>query len=155
MKFLYRFLLALFFLVWLGGMYLVFTTTQDINRAAKMTVWLAQYVVNPYFIVLFVGGLAAILVIFWLPIWLKAYRQKQLYKRLKKEGVWASVPIIYIVDTRLTVNNNPRVAISVRILNKVATFELTVSRVQIPRVGDLIEIFYDPKDPGLAVPAEY
>jgi len=128
MKFLYRFLLALFFLVWLGGMYLVFTTTQDLNHAAKMSVWLAQYVANPYFIVLFVGGLIAIMVIFWLPIWLKAYRQKRLYKRLKKEGVWASVPI---------------------------TFELTVSRVQIPRVGDLIDIFYDPKDPTLVVPAEY
>jgi hypothetical protein len=53
------------------------------------------------------------------------------------------------------VNKNPQIAISVRILNKVATFEVTVSRVQIPRVGDLIEIFYDPKDPRLAVPAEY
>jgi hypothetical protein len=105
--------------------------------------------------VLFVGGLVAILVIFWLPIWLKAYRQKRLYKRLKKEGVWASVPIVHIVDTRLTVNKNPHIAISVRILNKVATFEVTVSRVQIPRVGDLIEIFYDPKDPRLAVPVEY
>ncbi len=153
MKFLYRFLVVLFFLVWLGGMYLVFTTTQDINRVGKMTVWLAQYVANPYFIVLFSGGLVAIMVIFWLPIWLKAYRQKRLYKRLKKEGVWATVPIIHIVDTRLTVNKNPRIAISVRILNKLATFELMVSRVQIPRVGDLIEILYDPNDPRLAVPA--
>ncbi len=153
MKFLYRFLLALFFLVWLGGMYLVFTTTQDINRAAKMTVWLAQYLANPYFIVLFLGGLVAIMVIFWLPIWINAYRQKRLYKRLKKVGVWANVPIIRIVDTRLTVNNNPRIGITVRILNKLASFELTVSRVNIPRLGDLIEILYDPNDPRLAVPA--
>ena len=153
MRFLYRFLLVLFFLVWLGGMYLVFTTTQDINRAAKMTVWLTQYVANLYFIVLFLGGLVAIMVIFWLPTWLKAYRQQRLYKRLKKEGVWANVPIIHIVDTQLTVNKNPRICISVRILNKVASFELTVSRVHIPRVGDLIEILYDPNDPRLAVPA--
>jgi uncharacterized SAM-binding protein YcdF (DUF218 family) len=153
MKFLYRFLVVLFFLVWLGGMYLVFTTTQDINRAAKMTVWLGQYVANPYFIVLFLGGLVAILVIFWLPTWLKAYRQQRLYKRLKKEGVWAQVPIIHIVDTQLTVNKNPRICISVPVLNHVTSFELTVSRVHIPLVGDLIEILYDPNDPRLAVPA--
>ncbi|MFM6954681.1 MAG: hypothetical protein ACKOWL_06815 [Sphingobacteriaceae bacterium] len=152
MKFLYRFLLVFFFLVWLGGMYLVFTTTQDGHRAVSITKWLARYAANPYFIVLFIGGIASIMIIFWWPTWTQAYRQNRLYKRLKKEGVVATVPIIHIFDTRVTVNKNPRIAISVRILDREAEFEVTVSRLSIPQVGDLIEVLYDPKNPTLAVP---
>lgn len=155
MKILYRCVLFFFFLLWLAAMYLVFTTTQDSARALRMTQWLAQYAINPYFILLFIVGLASLMLAFWWPTWLRTYRQNRLANRLKTEGVLAKVPIIQLVDTRVTVNKNPLIRVTVSILDKEAEFELSVSRIHIPQVGDWIEVRYDPQNPSLAVPALY
>lgn len=155
MKILYRCLLVFFFLVWLAAMYLVLTTTQDSERALTMTKWMAQYAINPYFGLFFIAGIAAIMLAFWWPTWQRTYRQNRLAKRLNTEGVLTKALIIQLTDTRITVNKNPRIRFRVRILDQEAEFELTVSRIHLPNVGDWIEVRYDPQNPRLAVPALY
>ena len=85
------------------------------------------------------------------PLLFSSAQQSSLRKRLEKEGVRATANIIRIEDTRVTVNKNPRVRITVDILGQEASFDLTVSRIDIPRPGDQIEILYDPNDYTKAV----
>jgi len=73
-------------------------------------------------------------------------------KRLKQVGVKASAEIVSVEDTGVTVNMNPYVKIIVKMPNgNDASFKMLVSRVEIPRQGDVIELLYDPSDPTVVM----
>lgn len=72
-------------------------------------------------------------------------------ERLMKTGVSATGKITKVEDTRVTVNKNPKVRLFVKVTPASgepfdAVIEMIVSRVQIPRVGDNVKIWYDPKN---------
>jgi hypothetical protein len=62
--------------------------------------------------------------------------------------------VVSVQDTGMTVNDNPRVRLRFRVdpLDGSAGFDAektrTVSRVQIPQIGQRYPIFYDPADPS-------
>jgi hypothetical protein len=74
-------------------------------------------------------------------------------QRLEQAGVNAPGEVISVRDTGVTVNENPRVAVTLRVspTDGSAPFEVskkqTVSRVAIPRPGDAFVVRYDPDDP--------
>jgi hypothetical protein len=82
--------------------------------------------------------------------WLFGGRQRK--ARLEQAGVNAPAEIVSIRDTGASVNDNPRVALTVRVNPRDGStpFELSakrlVSRVAIPRVGDSVTVRYDPED---------
>jgi hypothetical protein len=66
-------------------------------------------------------------------------------KKLRLNGQRATVEILGIRDTRVTVNLNPQVELTVRMPDgSVGTFKMFVSRVNFPRPGESIEVLYDP-----------
>lgn len=72
-------------------------------------------------------------------------------ERLMKSGVSASGTIEKVEDTYVTVNKNPKVRLFVKVKPKDgekfdAVVEMIVSRVQVPRVGDNVTVWYDPKN---------
>ncbi len=73
-------------------------------------------------------------------------------QRLEEAGVNAAGQVVSVRDTGMTVNNNPRVAITLQVApsDGSAPFEVstkkTVSRVAIPRAGDAFVVRYDPDD---------
>ncbi|MCB0722498.1 MAG: hypothetical protein KDC73_04090 [Ignavibacteriae bacterium] len=69
-----------------------------------------------------------------------------------KYGTRANAKITGIADTGITINDDPVVRLTMEINpDSSGTFtktaDVTVSRVTIPRVGDIIRVIYDPKDP--------
>jgi hypothetical protein len=75
-------------------------------------------------------------------------------KKLRLHGQRATVEILGIRDTRVTVNLNPQVELSVRMPDgSVGKFKMFVSRVNFPRPGETIEVLYDPTDPSVVMPA--
>lgn len=73
--------------------------------------------------------------------------------RLLSEGTPGVGTVLSIDDTGVTINNNPRVRIAMRIEPNdgatppfEATKTATVSRVNMPRVGDRYEVWFDPDD---------
>jgi hypothetical protein len=74
-------------------------------------------------------------------------------QRLEEAGVNAPAQVVGVRDTGVTVNNNPRVAITLQVspTDGSPAFEVstkkTVSRVAIPRAGDAYAVRYDPEDP--------
>jgi len=75
-------------------------------------------------------------------------------KQLQLRGVRATVEILDIRDTRVTVNLNPQVELSVRMPDgSTGKFKMFVSRVKFPRPGEKIEVLYDPTDPSVVMPA--
>jgi hypothetical protein len=77
---------------------------------------------------------------------------KKRKKRLEEAGVNGMAEVVSVRDTGMTVNDNPRVALTLRVnpADGSAPFELskkqTVSRVAIPRAGDSFGVRYDPDD---------
>jgi hypothetical protein len=80
-------------------------------------------------------------------------------KRKKAEDLMATGAkgagtVVQVVDTGMTVNDNPRVKMTFRVepLDGSPALDLkkttTVSRVQIPRQGDRYPVWYDPQDPS-------
>jgi hypothetical protein len=73
-------------------------------------------------------------------------------KRLEEAGVNATGQVISVRDTGMTINNNPRIALTLSVApsDGSAPFEVgkkvTVSRVAIPRAGDAFVVRYDPDD---------
>lgn len=73
-------------------------------------------------------------------------------QRLEQDGVNAPGEIVGVRDTGVTVNQNPRIAITLRVspTDGSAPFEVskkqTVPRVAIPRAGDGFVVRYDPDD---------
>jgi len=75
-------------------------------------------------------------------------------KRLQQVGQKTGAKILDVQDTGMTVNMNPYVKVTVEMPGgKSATFQVLVSRVQIPRIGDVIQVLYDPADPTIVMPA--
>ena len=74
-------------------------------------------------------------------------------QRLEEAGVTATGEVVSVRDTGVTVNNNPRVALTLQVNPSDGSppFEVskkaTVSRVSIPRPGDAFMVRYDPDDP--------
>ena len=74
-------------------------------------------------------------------------------RQLQLHGARATVEILDMRDTRVTVNLNPRVEISVRMPDgTIGKFKMFVSRVRFPRPGEKINILYDPADPSVVMP---
>ena len=74
-------------------------------------------------------------------------------QRLEEAGVNAPAQVVNVRDTGVTINNNPRVALTLQVSPtdgsppfEVST-KVTVSRVAIPRGGDTFMVRYDPEDP--------
>ena len=73
-------------------------------------------------------------------------------QRLEEAGVNAPAQIVAVNDTGMTINNNPRIALTLQVspTDGSAPFQLskkvTVSRVSIPRPGDALAVRYDPSD---------
>jgi len=73
-------------------------------------------------------------------------------QRLEEAGVNAPAAVVSVADTGTTINNNPRVALTLQVnpTDGSAPFEvrkkLTVPRVAIPRAGDALAVRYDPED---------
>ncbi len=73
-------------------------------------------------------------------------------QRLEEAGVDAPAQVVQVNDTGMTVNNNPRIALTLQVAptDGSAPFQVgkkvTVSRVAIPRAGDVFMVRYDPDD---------
>ena len=71
---------------------------------------------------------------------------------LVNSGVEAPATVADVVDTGTTINEQPRVLLVLRVDGPDGTFELrrkvTVSRVKVPRIGERVTVYYDPKDPS-------
>lgn len=72
-------------------------------------------------------------------------------EELKKNGVSANGEITKVEDTNTTINKNPKVRLYVHVTPKDdepfdAVIEMVVSRVNIPRKGDTVKVWYNPKD---------
>ncbi len=71
--------------------------------------------------------------------------------RLKKEGVKCEAEITKVEDMNITVNKNPMVRLYLEVMppgepSFNAQVEMVVSRVNIPRKGDNVTVYYNPKD---------
>ncbi|MEY5068348.1 MAG: hypothetical protein RLZ47_210 [Bacteroidota bacterium] len=144
-----------FWISWVVFIFLLTSMLSDPQQQQKITSFLSNIAQKPYFIPLFFAFLISIFLIFYLPFWWSSFRQTQLSHRLKEEGVLMLAQIKKVEDTGITVNKNPKVKITVAVSDQTASFELTVSRVNIPQVGDFMTVIYDPKDHTKAVPANY
>src|SRR5947208_11494355 len=73
-------------------------------------------------------------------------------RRLEEAGVNAPGQILTVQDTGMTVNNDPRIKLTLGVSppDGSAPFEVTkkqlVPRVAIPRAGDSVMVRYDPED---------
>jgi hypothetical protein len=73
------------------------------------------------------------------------------YDEVNKIGIVGVAEILKVEDTKTTINDNPRVDLTIKVYSKDREpFETmitrTVSRVDIPRRGDLRAVKFDPKD---------
>ena len=72
-------------------------------------------------------------------------------ERLKKEGITCTAEVLSVEDLRETINNNPRVKMTLLVKPEgkeefEAEVKMVVSRVNIPRRGDIVTVHYNPKD---------
>lgn len=72
-------------------------------------------------------------------------------QKLMKEGKWAKGEILKVEDTNVTFNKNPKVRLYIRVKPENedefnAIIETVVSRVDIPRKGDTVKVWYDPNN---------
>jgi hypothetical protein len=72
-------------------------------------------------------------------------------ERLKKEGTKADATVLSVEDLNETVNNNPRIKITLEEMPEGqptfrAEVKMVVSRVNIPRSGDLVTVYFNPND---------
>ena len=73
------------------------------------------------------------------------------YDEVNKIGKVGVGEVLKVEDTKVTINDNPRVEITVKIYTKdgapfESKFTNTVSRVEIPRRGDHLALKFDPND---------
>src|SRR5581483_11137381 len=72
-------------------------------------------------------------------------------KKILSEGAQAQAVVINVQDTGVTINQNPRVKLTLQVQPEgqmpfEVTKKVTVSRVSIPRIGDQYVVRYDPSD---------
>ncbi len=74
--------------------------------------------------------------------------------RLRKNGQKTTATILEVRDTGVTVNLAPLIRLTVETPQKIrGSFNVFVSRVGFPRVGEQIEVVYDPSKPEDMLPA--
>src|SRR6185437_11632975 len=74
-------------------------------------------------------------------------------KKILSEGVQARAIVLGVADTGMTINDNPRVKLTLQVQPEgqppfQAEKKVTVSRVSIPSPGDSYIVRYDPTDPS-------
>ena len=78
-------------------------------------------------------------------------RKGALARRLLAEGTNTTGTITAVRDTGVTINNNPRIALEIDVKTHQGPMKLektvTVSRLTIPREGDVVQVWYDRNDP--------
>lgn len=142
-----------FWTFWVLFIFALTSVLTDPSRQEKVVQVLSRTAQKPWFTPAFFTFLILVMLCFFGPYWWRMQRQSRLQARLRQSGASILAEIIRVEDTGLTINRNPRVKLTVRILDREASFEMTVSRVQIPRPGDFITVVYDPADPSVATPA--
>ncbi len=100
-------------------------------------------------------GLPVVIIVAALgPLAVSAINNHLKKKRLQQVGIKGSAKILKVEDTGVTVNMDPYVKITVLMPNgNNATFKMLISRVEIPRPGDVIEVLYDPSDQTVVMAA--
>lgn len=78
-------------------------------------------------------------------------RDQEKIARLKKEGKKSDAEILKVEDMNITVNKNPMVRLYLEVTptgepSFDAQVETLVSRVNVPRKGDYVTVYYNPKD---------
>jgi hypothetical protein len=73
-------------------------------------------------------------------------------KKILQDGISARAIVIGVADTGMTVNDNPRVKLTLQVQPEgdapfEATKKVTVSRVSVPRAGDTYWVRFDPANP--------
>ena len=72
-------------------------------------------------------------------------------ERLMKTGVMSKAEVKKVEDTNVTINKNPKVRLFIKVNPESgepfdAVVEMVVSRVNIPRQGDNVKVWYNPSD---------
>jgi hypothetical protein len=143
--------------MFLGGGMLVFSGLFMAIGAGALAIGILGLMPNmPVFPILF-GGMFLLggLVPFFLRIMMKrqAAAKQVMAAELMQSGVKGVGTIVGVTDTGITINNNPRITIRMRIdpLDGSAAVErlktVTVSRVQIPQAGSRYPAWFDRNDP--------
>jgi hypothetical protein len=143
--------------MFMGGGYLVFGGLFLSIGVGALTVGILGMMPDmPGFPWLF-GGLfaASAFIPFFLSIFMKrqAAAKQVMAAELMQSGVKGVGTIVGVTDTGITINNNPRITIRMRIepLDGSAAVErlktVTVSRVQIPQAGSRYPAWFDRNDP--------
>ena len=130
----------------------IYTTTDPVAVEKAITqigtenlaLWMAMgFILFALFIIILAFG----------PLIINSIRNTGKKKHLARCGVKTMARIIDIQDTGITVNKNPAIKITVELNGVLGSFQSIVSRVNIPRIGDIIEVIYDPADPSCVMPA--
>lgn len=127
-----------------------------------LVVWMLPLLTNKGFLpfvqnylgLLIFAFVAIVLLIAFRPLIKASFGNKQKKKRLMAIGAKIMAKVISVQDTGITVNDNsPLVKLLVEVKpGSNAEFTMLVSRVSIPRAGDMIEVYYDPSNPSEAIP---
>lgn len=75
------------------------------------------------------------------------------YKYVNRIGEPAEAVVLDISDTGITINDNPKVRLKLKVYPKdgepyEAVVSQVVSRVTIPRIGDRVHVKFDPNNPS-------
>jgi len=127
----------------IGGVFGVTVAIQS-NLKSSSPDWSPFIVLGVAFIVMFFS---------FFPFIKKAMENSQKKKRLQQVGQRTQATVLEVRDTGLTVNNNPYIEVTVELKGIKTKFSTMVSRVGIPRPGDIIEVLYDPSDPTVVMAA--
>ena len=81
------------------------------------------------------------------------FGKKKKKKNILANGIQARATITNVQDTGMTINDNPRVKLTLQVtpdgdMPFEATKKVTISRIAIPRIGDSMWVRYDPADPS-------
>jgi hypothetical protein len=121
--------------------------------AFRMVVGAAEDIWAALRLVLWISSPAAIIcALAFFFVW-KRTRPSRANQDLLTTGQPASATVRDVQDTRVTSHKNPMVRLQLEITPEGgqaydATVECFVSRVKIPRVGDLVPVMVDPNDPA-------
>lgn len=105
-----------------------------------------------YFPVLLIGFFVIVFAAAFSPLILGAIKKHQMRGRLKMVGQKGEARILSIHDTGITINNDPYIKIFLEVNGTRAEISTSVSRVGIPRPGEMIRVVYDPSDPTVVLP---